>query len=288
MLDAICAQLGRAAAMLDGELPPEVAGDVAAPAWTCFPAQARLGPAAPAPTTPTHASTRRRSATWSPTPWTRIRSWSCCCGAGPGAKCWPGCGPGAAARDQAPGRAERRARTGRRAGRAVAWAPDGRAVGAHQWSGADGADRAWMRGPRCTSTVRPDPGPAAAAARPGHPAALPVDPPAWRAGLRDDLLALAADAASGPGNWPSASTPTLGWSLTQTPIWPAVPRGRSAHQPSPRSPNAAASAGGNWPAGAGLALRRLVRARATAQRVGSRHRIGRGGGVAEGGAHNLE
>ena len=32
VLDAISAQLGRAAAMLDGELPPEVAGDVAAPA----------------------------------------------------------------------------------------------------------------------------------------------------------------------------------------------------------------------------------------------------------------
>ncbi len=33
-------------------------------------------------------------------------------------------------------------------------------------------------------------------ARPGHPAALPVDPPSWRAGLREDLLALAADAAA--------------------------------------------------------------------------------------------
>jgi hypothetical protein len=32
-------------------------------------------------------------------------------------------------------------------------------------------------------------------ARPGHPAALPVDPPSWRSGLREDLLALAADAA---------------------------------------------------------------------------------------------
>ena len=32
--------------------------------------------------------------------------------------------------------------------------------------------------------------------RPGLPAALPVDPPAWRSGLRDDLLELAADAAS--------------------------------------------------------------------------------------------
>jgi hypothetical protein len=33
-------------------------------------------------------------------------------------------------------------------------------------------------------------------ARPGHPAALPADPPSWRAGLREDLLALAADAAA--------------------------------------------------------------------------------------------
>jgi len=31
--------------------------------------------------------------------------------------------------------------------------------------------------------------------RPGLPAALPVDPPPWRSGLRDDLLELAADAA---------------------------------------------------------------------------------------------
>src|SRR5260370_35265778 len=33
-------------------------------------------------------------------------------------------------------------------------------------------------------------------ARPGHPAALPVAPPSWRGGLREDLLALAADAAA--------------------------------------------------------------------------------------------
>jgi uncharacterized Zn finger protein len=31
--------------------------------------------------------------------------------------------------------------------------------------------------------------------RPGRPAALPVDPPPWRAGLREDLIELAADAA---------------------------------------------------------------------------------------------
>ena len=32
--------------------------------------------------------------------------------------------------------------------------------------------------------------------RPGAPAALPVDPPPWRTGLREDLVELAADAAS--------------------------------------------------------------------------------------------
>ena len=32
--------------------------------------------------------------------------------------------------------------------------------------------------------------------RPGAPAALPVDPPPWRSGLREDLVELAADAAS--------------------------------------------------------------------------------------------
>src|SRR4029077_20090662 len=31
--------------------------------------------------------------------------------------------------------------------------------------------------------------------RPGSPAALPVDPPPWRPGLREDLIELAADAA---------------------------------------------------------------------------------------------
>src|SRR5258708_27560970 len=42
----------------------------------------------------------------------------------------------------------------------------------------------------------PIPVPPMPPARPGHPAALPVDPPSWRAGLREDLLALAADAAA--------------------------------------------------------------------------------------------
>jgi hypothetical protein len=40
------------------------------------------------------------------------------------------------------------------------------------------------------------PAPPLPPARPGQPAALPVDPPAWRTGLRGDLLELAADAAA--------------------------------------------------------------------------------------------
>ena len=40
------------------------------------------------------------------------------------------------------------------------------------------------------------PAPPLPPARPGQPAALPVDPPAWRAGLGGDLLELAADAAA--------------------------------------------------------------------------------------------
>lgn len=39
------------------------------------------------------------------------------------------------------------------------------------------------------------PAPLLPPARPGHPVALPVDPPAWRAGLGGDLFELAADAA---------------------------------------------------------------------------------------------
>jgi hypothetical protein len=42
---------------------------------------------------------------------------------------------------------------------------------------------------------RPVPMPVPPADRPGRPAPLPVDPPPWRTGLREDLIELAADAA---------------------------------------------------------------------------------------------
>src|SRR5258708_10918709 len=44
VLEAISAQLGHAAAMLDGELPPEVAADVAAAGLDLLPAAGEVGP----------------------------------------------------------------------------------------------------------------------------------------------------------------------------------------------------------------------------------------------------
>ena len=63
------------------------------------------------------------------------------------------------------------------------------------------------------ATPGPVPVPPLPAARPGHPAALPMDPPAWRAGLRDDLLALAADAARRAWELAAGLTPDAGLSL---------------------------------------------------------------------------
>src|ERR1019366_2135206 len=47
-------------------------------------------------------------------------------------------------------------------------------------------------------------------ARPGSPAALPVDPPPWRPGLREDLVELAADAASRAGELASGLSADAG------------------------------------------------------------------------------
>ena len=69
------ARAGHAAALLDGELPPEIVADVAA--GRARPAARRRrarAPAAPAPTGPTRASTPPPSATWSPTCSTTTRS----------------------------------------------------------------------------------------------------------------------------------------------------------------------------------------------------------------------
>ena len=183
VLDTVSAQLGHAAAMLDGELPPEVAADVATAGLDLLPAAGEVGPRC---SCPDDADPCKHSAAvcylvagaLDDDPFAvlllrgrtrgevlaglRARRRDARSGAGPGAP--------ASSRDR---KSDARARTA---------VPD------------VGVDA------RSTLAARPLSGPIPVPpmppARPGHPAALPVDPPSWRAGLREDLLALAADAAT--------------------------------------------------------------------------------------------
>ena len=213
VLDAICAQLGRAAAMLDGELPPEVAGDVAAAGLDLLPGAGEVGPRC---TCPDDADPCKHSAAvcylvadaLDADPFTVLLLRGRTRGevlAGLRAR-RRGL---AATRPGTPGQAD---------ARAVARAPDGGAAGgapngASQTPADPGVDAraALISG----ATPGPVPVPTLPAARPGHPAALPVDPPAWRAGLRDDLLALAADAARRAWELAVGLAPDAGLSLDQ-------------------------------------------------------------------------
>lgn len=193
VLGAISAQLGRAAAMLDGELPPEVAGDVAGAGLDLLPGAGEVGPRC---TCPDDADPCKHSAAvcylvadaLDADPFTvlllrgRTRG-EVLAGLRARRRGLAAILPGAPVQ------------VGTRAG---AWAPDGGAAGgapdgASQAPADPGVDAraALLSG----ATPGPVPVPPLPAARPGHPAALPMDPPAWRTGLRDDLLALAADAA---------------------------------------------------------------------------------------------
>jgi len=193
VLDAISAQLGRAAAMLDGDLPPEVAGDVAAAGLDLLPGAGEVGPRC---TCPDDADPCKHSAAvcylvadaLDADPFTVLLL------------------RGRTRGEVLAGlRARRRglaatqaAASGQGDARDVARAPAGGAAGGVL----DGASHA-VADPGVDARAAllsgaapgPVPVPPLPAARPGHPAALPMDPPAWRAGLRDDLLSLAADAA---------------------------------------------------------------------------------------------
>ena len=187
VLEAISAQLGHAAAMLDGELPPEVAADVAAAGLDLLPAAGEVGPRC---TCPDDADPCKHSA----------------------AVCYLvadalDADPFAVLllRGRTRGevlaglRARRRdARTGSTAAGSTAAenaktgsASAGQAGTAASDVGVDARTALDAEPPSGPIPVPPMP-----PARPGHPAALPVDPPAWRGGLREDLLALAADAAA--------------------------------------------------------------------------------------------
>jgi len=187
VLEAISAQLGHAAAMLDGELPPEVAADVAAAGLDLLPGAGEVGPRCSCPdeadpckhsaavcylvadaldVDPFAVLLLRGRTRGEVLAGLRARRRDARAGAGPGREA--GALPGAAA-----------------------GTPVGRAGTAILDDGVDARSAL-----AATPAPGPIPVPPMPPARPGHPAALPVDPPSWRAGLREDLLALAADAAA--------------------------------------------------------------------------------------------
>ena len=212
VLDAICAQLGRAAAMLDGELPPQVAGDVAAAGLDLLPGAGEVGPRC---TCPDDADPCKHSAAvcylvadaLDADPFTVLLLRGRTRGevlAGLRAR-RRGV---AAARPGTPGPADGRDVAGAAGSGAAGDAADG----ARQVPADPGVDaRAVLLSGAAPGPV---PVPPLPAARPGHPAALPMDPPTWRTGLRDDLLALAADAARRAWELAAGLSPDAGLSLS--------------------------------------------------------------------------
>jgi len=188
VLAAISARLGHAAALLDGELPPEIADDAASAGLNLLPGGGELGPRC---SCPDEADPCKHSAAacylltdaLDADPFTlfllrgRTRDQVLA-------------GVRARRRDAVPGQATSPG--------VAAEAPAGDQAKAPSVASPPATDegvdaRAAFGSPTASEPVPPVPLPPR---RPGHPAALPVDPPPWRSGLRDDLLELAADAAS--------------------------------------------------------------------------------------------
>ena len=187
VLEAIAARLGHAAALLDGELPPEIADDAAGAGLDLLPGGGEVGPRCDCPD---DADPCKHSAAacyliadaLDADPFAlfllrgRTRDQVLAGirarrrGAAPGAGADPGRPPAAGGSADA-----------------------GASAGEGQSAGDDGVDaRTAFRTPVPWVPIPAVPLPPA---RPGFPAALPVDPPPWRPGLREDLVELAADAA---------------------------------------------------------------------------------------------
>jgi len=186
VLEAISARLGHAAALLDGELPPEIADDAAAAGLDLLPGGGELGPRC---SCPDDADPCKHSAaacylltdTLDADPFAlfllRGRT-----------------------RDQVLAGIRTR-RRGAASGQASA--PEAGAAGQAGAETPSWAARSTVDEGVDARTAFAAPAPSAPIpavllppGRAGLPAALPVDPPPWRSSLRDDLLELAADAAS--------------------------------------------------------------------------------------------
>ncbi len=181
VLEAIAARLGHAAALLDGELPPEIADDAADAGLDLLPGGGEVGPRCDCPD---DADPCKHSAA--------------------------ACYLIADALDADPfalfllrGRTRDQVLAGIRTRRRGAAPGAGPAAGADSGPGSSadpgrlaedaGVDaRMAFRTPVPIAAIPAVPLPPR---RPGSPAALPVDPPTWRPGLREDLVELAADAA---------------------------------------------------------------------------------------------
>jgi uncharacterized Zn finger protein len=190
VLTAISARLGHAAALLDGELPPQIAEDAASAGLDLLPGGGEIGPRC---SCPDDADPCKHSAAacylvadaLDADPFVllllrgRTRD-QVLAGVRTRRRSAPGEAPaGAPGRSAASERASEAARARAGAGRAA---------------NDEGVDaRAAFDAPLPWAEI---PAPPLPPARPGQPAALPVDPPAWRAGLGGDLLELAADAAA--------------------------------------------------------------------------------------------
>ncbi len=169
VLDVISAHVGRAAALLDGELPPEIAKDVASTGLDLVPGVAEVGPRC---TCPDEAEPCKHSA---------------------GA-----CFLVADALDTDPfvllllrGRTRDEVLAGLRSRRRAAEpGPAWERTEAVQDPGVDA--RGVFAAPLKRSPIPTPPLPPAHA---GHPSAIPVDPPVSYPGLREDLVGLATDAA---------------------------------------------------------------------------------------------
>ncbi len=180
VLTAISARLGHAAALLDGELPPQIAEDAADAGLDLLPGGGEIGPRC---SCPDDADPCKHSAA--------------------------ACYLVTDVLDADPfvllllrGRTRDQVLAGVRARRRGAPADAETAVGSAPTSGAlqprdiydEGVDaRAAFGAPTPSAEI---PAPPLPPARPGQPAALPVDPPTWRADLGSDLFELAADAAA--------------------------------------------------------------------------------------------
>jgi uncharacterized Zn finger protein len=205
VLEAISARLGHAAALLDGELPPEIADDAASAGLDLLPGGGELGPRC---SCPDDADPCKHSAAAcylltdaldaDPFALFLLRGRT---------RDQVLAGIRARRRGAAPGQS---APPGAKADGQVHAGPPHMAKAGQPTIDAGVDARTAFGAPEPSAPIPAVPLPPG---RPGPPAALPVDPPPWRSGLRDDLLELAADAAGRAWEMAVGLSPDAGLNL---------------------------------------------------------------------------